>query len=181
PTGEPNVAVIGCGPIGLLLVAALRRRGAVRIVATDTLSHRTEKALVVGADDAPVATEANDEIDSLQASVPGGFDVVFDAAGTDSAMRTALSAVRPGGRVILVGIPPGDRTSFTASLARRKEVTLALCRRMLPCDLLRAVELAGEGSIDLESLVSHRFSLSSAGEAFSMLIQRGGLKVLVKP
>ena len=84
-------------------------------------------------------------------------------------------------RVVLVGIPEGDRTSFPAAAARRKELTLQLSRRMAADDLSRAIALAGSGSIDLAGLISHRYRLDQAAEAFEMLDSRRGLKVIVRP
>ncbi|HWL50614.1 MAG TPA: alcohol dehydrogenase catalytic domain-containing protein, partial [Acidimicrobiia bacterium] len=161
-----SVGVIGCGPIGLLLVAALRRSGASRIVTTDPLAHRLEAALAMGAND----LDGED-----------GLDVVFETAGSDSALHTALTVAGPGARVVLIGIPDGDRTSYVASLARRKELTLVVCHRMLPGDLVRAAEMAGSGLPGLESMVTHRYPISQATEAFHTLISRVGLKVVIIP
>ncbi len=161
-----SVGVTGCGPIGLLLIAALRRSGARRLVATDPLTHRLEAAVAMGAS----AWDGED-----------GLDVVFETAGTDPALHTALTAAGPGGRVVLIGIPDRDRTSFVASLARRKELTLVVCRRMLPGDLVRAAEMAGSGLSGLESLVTHRYPISQAAEAFRALIGQVGLKVMIIP
>jgi L-iditol 2-dehydrogenase len=165
--GGAFVGVIGCGPIGLLLIAALGRLGLDRIVVTDPLPHRVEAAVALG------ATYADEMV--------GGLDVVFDTAGSDLALHSALTAARPGGRVVLIGIPDGDRTSYVASLARRKELTLVVCRRMLPGDLVRAAEMAGSGLRGLESLVSHRYPMSQAGDAFSVLVEQVGLKVMILP
>ena len=161
-----SVGVIGCGPIGLLLIAALRRFGAARIVATDPLAHRREAAFAMGAND----------LDG-----EGGLDVVFETAGSDPALHTALTAAGPGARVVLIGIPDGDRTSYVSSLARRKELTLVVCRRMLPGDLVRAVGMAGSGLPGLESMVTHRYPISQATEAFHTLIGQVGLKVMIIP
>ena len=161
-----SVGVIGCGPIGLLLLAALRPSGATRIVATDPLAHRREAALVMGA----IALDGED-----------GLDVVFETAGSDPALHTALTVARPGARVVLIGIPDGDRTSYVASLARRKELTLAVCRRMLPGDLVRAAGMVGSGLPGLESMVTHRYPISRATEAFRTLIGQVGLKVVIIP
>jgi L-iditol 2-dehydrogenase len=107
--------------------------------------------------------------------------VAFEAAGEDAALADAIAAVRPGGRVVLVGIPGGDRTSFTASTARRKGLTLALCRRMKPSDLPRAIRLAESGEVELSGLVSGRYALTEWREAFDELVERRGLKVVVEP
>lgn len=176
-----SVGMIGCGPIGLLLIAALRHRGVGRMVATDLMAHRLEAAVTMGATDAIVATAFQHENEPLAAVVGGGLDIVFETAGSDPALHSALAAARPGARVVLVGIPDGDRTSFVASIARRKELSLSMCRRMLPGDLTRAANLAGRGLPGLDRLVSHRYPLSEAGKAFRTLVDRSGLKVMIFP
>jgi L-iditol 2-dehydrogenase len=181
PIGEASLAVIGCGPIGLLLMAALRDLGVGPIVATDPIAHRLDAASDLGATSTVTTPESDEDEDPLADSASGGFDVVFETAGSDEALHRALSVARPGGRIILVGIPDGDRTSFAASLARRKELTISLCRRMLPGDLARAAVLAERGIPGLERLVTHRFELKRAQEAFDTLVMRSGIKVMVTP
>jgi L-iditol 2-dehydrogenase len=83
--------------------------------------------------------------------------------------------------VVLVGIPDGDRTSFVASLARRKELTIMLCRRMLPGDLARAAVLAERGIPGLDRMITHRYDLGRASEAFDTLVEQQGIKVMVLP
>ena len=87
----------------------------------------------------------------------------------------------PAGRVVLIGIPDADRTSFPASLARRKELTMAVCRRMLPGDLARAAVLAERGIPSIDRLVTHRYRLDQAADAFETLAARRGIKVVVVP
>ena len=159
-----TAGVFGCGPLGLLLVQALRAVGAGTVVASDPLPHRQEAAVAAG------ATLERREV-----------DVAFEVAGEDAALADAIEAVRPGGRVVLVGIPDGDRTSFTASTARRKGLTLPICRRMTPADLPRAIRLAEAGEVELGQLVGRRYALSDWPEAFGDLVERRGLKVIVEP
>jgi L-iditol 2-dehydrogenase len=90
-----------------------------------------------------------------------------------------MTAARPGTSVTVIGIPTGDHTSFAASLARRKEMSLVLCRRMLSDDLTRAAELAG--SLDLTDIVTHRYPFDQVDAAFQALSDRRGLKVVVTP
>ncbi len=178
-----RVGVYGCGPIGLLLVQLLRARGAETIIATDVLQHRVEAARRAGAthaflvDDGAVGEFSDGRSQARAIEV----DVAFEVAGSDPAVSDAIAAVRPGGRVVLVGIPPGDRTTFEAAAARRKELTLQECRRMMPADLPRAIELVGAGSMDLGSLITHRFPLAEAPAAFAALAARRGIKVIIKP
>jgi len=165
-----SAAVFGCGPIGLLLIQALRAAGAAPIVASDVLPHRLEAAAALGATPALEAGER--EV---------GVDVAFEAAGEDAALADAIAATRPGGRVVLVGIPAGDRTSFAASAARRKGLTFLLSRRMEPADLPRAIRLVESGEIALAPLVTARYGLEDWRDAFGDLARRRGLKVVVSP
>jgi L-iditol 2-dehydrogenase len=181
PEKDEQVVVVGAGPIGLAVVSALRARGMGPIVVTDRLPHRLQAALELGASQAIAATEDAEELELLMAAVDGGAGVVIETAGNDMALGSALAAARPGGRVVLVGIPSGDRSCLVASTARRKELTLSMCRRMLPEDLVRAAALAGEGRVDLDALVSHRYPLAAGEQAFSALVERSGLKVMVLP
>jgi L-iditol 2-dehydrogenase len=175
-----SVGVIGCGPIGLLLIAALRHLGLGQIVVTDPLAHRVEAAISLGATRA-IVIDGDENDSSFVGEMGSGLDVVFETAGSDRALHSAMTAVRPGGRVVLIGIPDGDRTSYVASLARRKELTLVVCRRMLPDDLVRAADMAGSGLPGLESLVTHRYPMRQAGDAFRTLIEQVGLKVMIIP
>lgn len=174
-----RAGVYGCGPVGLVLIAALRARGVHHIVATDPLAHRVAAAREMGA---TLAIEVDPAGDAPAMPAPGGdVDVAFECAGVDAAVDTAIRAAAPGGRVVLVGIPSPDRTTFSASVARRKGLTLALCRRMRPADLPAAIALAASGAIRLAPLVSHRFPLDEAPAAFEVLRSRAGLKVVVEP
>jgi L-iditol 2-dehydrogenase len=161
-----SAGVFGCGPIGLLLIQALQAAGASAVVANDVLPYRLEAAVALGA---------------TPARPTAGVDVAFEVAGEDAALDDAIAATRPGGRVVLVGIPSGDRTSFTASVARRKGLTLLLSRRMEPADLPRALRLVESGRIDLAPLVTARYGLDDWSDAFGDLVRRNGLKVVVEP
>ena len=109
-----------------------------------------------------------------------GLDVVFEVAGENAAVEMAVAAARPGGKVILVGIPSDDRTSFTASTARRKGLTLKLVRRM-KLTYPRAIQLVESGKVNVRSLVTHTFPLDQAAEAFAVAARREGLKVIITP
>ena len=99
---EPGTTagVFGCGPIGLLLVQALRAAGATVALATDRLPHRVAAAAALGATDAHAAGAR-----PPCACRRTGVDVAFEVAGEDAALADAIDAVRPGGRVVVVGHP----------------------------------------------------------------------------
>lgn len=165
-----SAAVVGCGPVGLLLIQVLRAAGAGTLIAFDPLPHRREAALRLGADVAADPAQA----DAAEAEV----DVAFEMAGTDAAVQLAVSVVRPGGRVILGGIPDDDNIRLPASVARRKGLTIAMVRRMNDT-YPRAIRLAATGKVDL-SIVSHQFPLAQAAEAFSQATTRRGLKTVIE-
>ena len=116
-----RAGVFGCGPLGLLLIQLLRLAGASAIVATDRLAHRVAAARAVGATYGFVVGPGADDM-SATGVRDEPVDVAFEAAGDDEAIADAVGVVRPGGRVVLVGIPEGDRSSFPAGIARRKEL-----------------------------------------------------------
>jgi L-iditol 2-dehydrogenase len=170
-----RAGVFGCGPIGLVLVRLLGASGIAVEIATDRRDHRLTAARTSGAD----ATRLVDG-DTARADDPT-VDVAFEASGEDAALEDAMRAVRPGGTVVLVGIPAGRTTSFVAELGRRKELTLVFCRRMRGSDLPRAIELAAQGQVELRGLVTDRYPLAEAARAFERLATRDGLKVIVRP
>jgi L-iditol 2-dehydrogenase len=176
-----SVGVFGCGPIGLLLIQVARVAGAASVVAVDPLRHRLDAARRFGADLALTPDEVGD-VDKLAARAGGnayGMHVVFEVAGTDEAVEMAIDAARPGARVVLVGIPAEDRTSFPAGHARRKGLTILLSRRMKEvCP--RAIALVRSGRVDVRSVVSDTFPLQEVGNAFGMAVARNGLKVVVR-
>jgi L-iditol 2-dehydrogenase len=169
-----TASVVGCGPIGLLLIGVLKAAGASSVLAIEPLAHRREAAARYGAD---VVVSPGSALRDL---VGVGVDVAFEAAGTDDGVRLAMESVRPGGRVVLAGIPSDDAISFRASVARRKGLTITMVRRMNHV-YPRAIGLAARQVVDLRSLVSERVGLDSAGEAFRDAAKRTGLKVVIEP
>jgi L-iditol 2-dehydrogenase len=174
-----NVGVFGCGPIGLLIVQLARLAGADKIIATDMLQHRVDAARGLGANQAIFAADRCAVREVAEAAGSHGLDVAFEVAGENEAVEDAVIAARPGGKVMLVGIPADDRTAFPASVARRKGLTLKLVRRMKNT-YPRAIRLVESGQVDVRSLVTHRFPLEKAADAFRMAERREGLKVIVE-
>jgi L-iditol 2-dehydrogenase len=179
---EPGmrVAVFGCGPIGLLIVQLVRLMNPAQIIVTDKLSHRLDAALELGASNGFIA-EKGQEIEAVLAATGGeGVHLAFEAACENDAVITAVEAARPGSHVVLVGIPDDDRTSFRASTARRKGLTIKFCRRMKHT-YSRAIQLVESGKVDVRSMVSHRFPLDQFQQAFEVAAKREGLKVVINP
>jgi L-iditol 2-dehydrogenase len=164
------------------VVALARLAGASAIVATDPGRHRLEAAAELGASRVIEAHgTSNDGAAVLAATGGRGLDVVFEVAGEAAAVECAVEAARPGARVVLLGIPPDDRTTFPASVARRKGLTLKLTRRSTHETFQRAVQLAEARSIDLGGLVTLRTPLADGARAFAALVRREGIKTVIEP
>jgi len=172
-----GVAVVGCGPIGLLLIQAARLAGAATVIAVEPLPHRRRAAADAGAAHVWTPEEAARR---FAPHTRTEVDVAFEVAGTDEAVHAALALARPGARVVLVGIPDGDTTAFRASLARRKGLTILLARRMSEA-YPRAIDLVARASLDVAPLVTERFGLADTAAALDAARSRRGIKVVVEP
>lgn len=163
-----TVAVIGCGPIGLLTLQCARLAGARRIFAADLLDYRLEHAARLGAEavfnpnDGDVVSWLNGLTNSR------GVDVAIECAGDQPALDNCIDGVRVGGRVGLVGSPREDRVSFMIHTARRKELDLINVRRSR-FTFEDGIEMATSGLVDLRSIVTHHLPLEELGKAFELV------------
>lgn len=174
-----SVAVLGAGTIGLAVIQLARVMDAADVIATElpSLPHRLAAAESFGARVTPAA-EGREAEAILELTNGRGVDVVFEAAGDGSAVESAVRIARPGGRVVLIGIPADDRIAFNAATARRKDLELRVVRRMKHT-YPRALELVRSGRIDVRSLVTHRLPLAETARALSLAARREGIKVIV--
>jgi L-iditol 2-dehydrogenase len=173
-----TVGVFGCGPIGLLALQMARLAGAAEIYATDLYPHRLEAARSMGA--TAVFQAGGEEAAQILAATQGrGVDVAFEAAGENPAVEAAVNTAKPCGRVVLIGIPSDDRVSFSASIARRKGLTIAMVRRM-KLTYPRAIDLVAKGLVDVRSVVTHTFPLSAFSQAFEVAVKREGIKIILE-
>ena len=163
-----TVAVLGAGPIGLLIAAVARAAGAGEIFVTEPLAHRRQFALDYVADAAldPGDTDVAAEI--LQLTGGRGVDVAFEAAGAVDTPQQAVDVACIGGKVILVGIPSDDRMAIKASTARHKGIVLKPVFRMKHT-YSRAIRLVQTGMVDVKPLATHLFPLERIVEAFELV------------
>jgi len=161
-----SVAILGAGPIGLLILQIAKLAGAAPIFVTDKFPWRLKLARKWGA--APICCDREDAVHRIAEETHGrGVDIAIEAAWADESVSQAAEMARLGGRVVLVGIPGDDRLALKHSTARRKGLTLVLSRRMKHA-YSRAMQLAVRGAVDLKGLVSHRFPLRKSAEAFAL-------------
>jgi L-iditol 2-dehydrogenase len=169
-----TVAVLGAGPIGLLTAAVARVAGATEVYVTEPLAYRRAFALRYAVTGVPIADAAwdpgaSDVVDEIVRATGGrGVDVAFEAAGAAETPDQAARVTRPGGKVVVVGIPSDDTMTLTAGVVRRKGLTIKLVRRMKHT-YPRAIALVEKGLVDVGSLVTHTFPLERIGEAFEIV------------
>jgi L-iditol 2-dehydrogenase len=176
-----RVAVLGSGSIGLLTIDMARLSGAAEILATDLVDERLDAARRLGAAAAWHAAR-DDVVARIMDRTQGrGVDVAIEAAGAPEAVEQAVEVARPGGTVVLVGIPEEDRITFRASTARRKGLTIKYDRRMKHT-YPRCIALAQAGRVNLQSVVTHFFPLERLQEALELVIARadGVLKAVIE-
>jgi L-iditol 2-dehydrogenase len=171
-----RVAVIGCGPIGLLIMEVLKVAGAGEILAADPLPHRRMIAEKLG------ATKVGTSVAEIVEWSKGGCTLVMEATNSPNGFRDAVAATRIGGRIVLVGIPDGDVYHLNAADARRRGLNIKFARRMGEV-YPRAIALVAEGKVDVASMVSHRVGLEETPVVFQALADNapGYNKVLIYP
>jgi len=159
-----QVLVTGCGPIGALLIAGLRRAGAARIVAVDVADKPLECARAMGADDTINLTTTPDGLAPFAAN-KGVFDVMFEASGNDKALRSGLDVVTPRGIIVSIGLG-GDSTLPLNQLVG-KELELRGTFRFHE-EFAVAVRFLNEGLIDGRPVISHVVDFDLATQAFEL-------------
>jgi len=172
-----DIVIIGAGTIGLYTLMLALISGAGRACVIEPLAYRREKAIELGAD---ATFESLEEY--LSFTKQRGADVVFEATTSPNGPDHATQAARIGGKVILIGIPDGDKFTLTASLVRRKGLTLKMSRRMghiYP----RAIRLVESGKIDVNAIVTHVMPLKDVKKAFELMsnYEDKVIKIVLEP
>jgi L-idonate 5-dehydrogenase len=164
-----KVLLVGCGPIGCILLAVARRAGAHHLVAVDLADKALQMAATLGADETVLANDQT-RIDRWSQQ-RGTFDVVLEASGSPAGLDTALRAARAGGTVIQVGNLPAGHSPVPANLVMAKELRYQGSFRFTDEYAVAAEEL-GAHKIDLRPLMTHAFPLEEANRAFEVAHDR---------
>ncbi len=166
-----RLLVAGAGPIGIVTVQVAAAFGASEIIVSDPVAERRELALSFGA--TRVVDPMSESLDGVE------VDAFIDASGAAPAVRAGIMSVAPAGRVVLVGMGSGD-ASLPLSRIQNYEIVLTGVFRYTNTWPL-AIELVASGRVDLDSLVTGRFSLEQAEDALHAATQPSTLKALVMP
>jgi len=165
-----KVLVVGCGPIGCMLIAGAKRAGAHQLVAVDLAEKALDMARQLGADQTVLADDRGAiEVWSQQR---GTFDVVLEASGSPAGLDTTLRSAIAGGRVVQVGNLPAGQSPVAANLVMSKELIYQGSFRFNADDYAIAAEEIVSGKIDLKPLMTHTFPLAEANRAFEVALDR---------
>ncbi|HEY7122596.1 MAG TPA: zinc-dependent dehydrogenase [Ktedonobacterales bacterium] len=177
-----TVCVLGAGSNGLMLAQLAQQRGATRVIITDPIAYRRAHALEIGVD--VVLDSSADLLDQLLAANQGRKpDVVIVTPSHIAAMQQALTLVGPGGTVLLFAPPPPTEIfPVPANALFFQEITLRTSYSAGPHETRLALETLHAGRIRAESVITHRFSLNGAPQAFKLVAHPGeALKVVISP
>jgi L-iditol 2-dehydrogenase len=175
-----KIAILGSGPIGLSCMTAAKIQDVKKIYMTDKINARLAVAKKHGADwiGNPDESDIVKQISKLE---PLGVDVVYECAGQQSTIDQGIELLRPGGKLVLVGIPRENRISVSIDQIRRKEITIVNIRRQSRCTEL-AIELLAAKKANIDFMVTHRFKFADSVRAFEIAAgyKDGGIKAVIE-
>ncbi len=175
--------VVGAGPIGAMHVMLARLRGSGRVIVSDLRPDRLAFVMQIGAD--RVVNPAEEDLAAVVAAESGGqgADVVIVATAAHQAQEEALRLAAIGGRINFFGGLPKDRPTiqFDSNVVHYKELLVTGTTACSTNDCWRAATLVNAGRVDLTRLVSARFPLHCADQAFAVAKDRTSLKVMIEP
>lgn len=179
-TSGETVAVVGAGPIGLLLVQYLRSIGAGEIVVSELVEERREAALELGADYV-VNPEEEDPREAV-ADLVGEVDVAIEAVGLPKTIEQAHALIGKGGRTLVFGVPPEDATvELSPFEVFYHEESVIGTFALTPDTFARAVTMLRTGRVNATPLITDEFELEGLSEAFAQMDERRGLKKMIYP
>jgi len=175
------VVVTGCGPVGLFAIQAARAFKPSRIFAVDSVDQRLEMAQGFGA--IPINMKHQHVVTTLQDATEGaGADVALECVGGGEPLRTAMEAVRPGGRVSVIGVSSLEDFTINLGLTFLRAIDVKFCGT---CDVPHTwdttMAMIEDGTLDPESIISHRFKLDDALEGYRLFQAREAMKVVLTP
>jgi len=172
------VVIIGAGTIGLLVLAAARHAGARRIVMTDMLADKRERAVRLGADAAVDATAA-DAVAQIRAALGESADVVFDCVAIQPTIDQAIALADKAGTVMVVGVPARDVT-VPLPIIQDHQIRIQGSATYMPEDYATSIEILRAGEVRVEDMITRRLPLDQVAEAFRLSASGNEVKVVVE-
>lgn len=177
-----TVLILGMGPIGLMTAAAAKLHGAGTVIGVDLEDSRLEKAKEMGA--THVINIRTDSVDDkiMEYTKRRGVDVAIETAGSPAALKSMISAVRRGGRAVIVGMSPEDESPLNIAQIINKEIDVKGVFRYHHT-YPKAIELLSSGKVNIERMITDSYELEQAEEAFEKSIhdKQNTLKMMIYP
>jgi len=175
-----KVGILGAGPIGMSVMLPALSYGAKYIFVTDKIDERLRLAESLGAD----WTGNPDKIDivsEISGKEPLLLDVIFECCGQQDAINQAVELLKPGGKLMIIGIPETERWSFPVDELRHKEITIVNVRRQLN-SVIPALNLIENKIVNIDPLITHNFGFKDSVKAFEMVAEYrdGVLKAMIE-
>ena len=179
PMKGAKVGILGFGPIGMSVMLPALAMGAKEIYVTDKIDERLQIAERTGAS-LTGNPDQEDVVGKISSRVPELLDVVFECCGQQDAMDNAIDLLKPGGKLMIIGIPEFDRWSMASDLIRRKELVIQNVRRQNEA-VQPALDMIASGEISVDLMVTHRFDFRDSKEAFDLVAgyQDGVMKAMI--
>jgi len=160
-----KIAVFGYGPIGMSVMLAAKAKGFKDFYVVDKIDERLQIAKKEGA--SYVMNFSNKTTSKqIQSIEPNGVDTVFECCGQQEAVDEALDVLKPGGKLVIVGIPEFDHWKLPADIIRRKEIMVINIRRQNEC-VQEALDLIEDGTVSLKNMPTHTFDMEQSNLAFN--------------
>ncbi|HUW18556.1 MAG TPA: alcohol dehydrogenase catalytic domain-containing protein [Sedimentisphaerales bacterium] len=177
---DSDVAILGAGPIGLSCLVSAGAENARTCYVTEKVAERMDIARRNGATWAGNPDE-QDVVKEILRQQAAGMDAVFECAGQQETIDQAIELLKPGSRLMLIGIPRVERISLVIEKARRKEIALLNVRRQNNCTQA-AIDLVASGKVNVDFMATHRFKLEQTQDAFEMVsgYRDGVVKALIE-
>ena len=164
---DQDIAILGFGPIGMSVMLAAKPKRPASVFVTDKIDSRLalaekEKVFRTG------NPQKEDIVKDILNAKPYGLDLVFECCGQQDAVNQAVDILKPGGRLVIVGIPEFDKWTLDVDKTRRKEISIQFIRRQVHC-VEDSIRLLADGTIDVSNMATHRFPFERTKEAFDLV------------
>ncbi len=164
---DSKVGILGSGPIGMSVMLAVRMYKPGKIYMTDKVDERLLIAKNSGSDwTGNVGKE--DVARIILEQEPDGLDVVFECCGQQEALEQAFDLLKPGGKLMIIGIPEFDMWKIPVDEARHKEICIQNVRRQVDC-VQSALDYMESGQIKADNMITHRFGFQDTKKAFDLV------------
>ncbi len=167
PMKGSTIGILGFGPIGMSVILPAIAKGAQKIYVTDFIDERLNIANACGATWTGNPTK-EDIVAEIKNKEPLLLDVIFECCGKQEAMDQAIELLKPGGKLMIIGIPEFDRWSFNVDKLRHKEICIQSVRRQNH-SVEEALLLMEDKIVNVDKMPTHRFSFNQTKEAFDLV------------